>query len=79
MDLGQIIARRKQRKGGEDLRKLTRLLAATSARGRANGLLRALELATVEGWPADIHAALEAEARTAEATAREAEERSNIR
>ena len=79
MDLGEIIARRKQRKGGQDLRKLARLLAATAARGRAQGLQRALELATVEGWPADIHRTLEAEARAAEQTAREAEERSNIR
>jgi hypothetical protein len=79
MDLGEIIARRRARKGGGDLRKLARLLAATSARGRATGLQRALELAVTQGWPADITRTLEAEARDAERTAREAEERSNIR
>jgi hypothetical protein len=79
MNLDEIISRRKRRREGQDLRKLSALLAATSARGRSNGLQRALELAVTNGWPADIRRTLEAEARDADRVAREAEQRSSIR
>lgn len=79
MQIGDILERRRKRKATEDLRKLARLVGAASARGQANGLVRALELATLAPTLAEARAAIEAEARQAERNAAAAEERSNIR
>lgn len=79
MQIGELLDRRRKRRATEDLRKLARLVGAASARGRANGLLRALELATMAATLTEAKAALEAEAREAERNAATAEQRSNIR
>ena len=79
MQIGDILERRRKRKEGEGLRKLARLVGAASARGQANGLVRALELATMATSLPEAKAAIEAEARQAERNAAAAEERSNIR
>lgn len=79
MQIGELLERRRKRREAEDIRKLARLVGAASARGRANGLTRALEIATMATTLAEATAAIQAEARMADRRAVEAEQRSNIR